>query len=128
MDKTSTKLLIMITTAAIAAMATTTTISAATPAFAKVNCTDNPDGTTTCRGGDSFKTGGLDIPGGHGGRFTTDLDSALRIETGGVGQNTGDTVGGQGRQIACDLFNPICPKIVGGSGLHDKGPGGNSDR
>jgi hypothetical protein len=53
MDKTSTKLLIMITTAAIIAMATTTSLSAATPAFARLNC--NAD-VTICSGGGNAQT------------------------------------------------------------------------
>ena len=35
-------------------------------------------------------------------------------------------VGGGGGQQICDVTN--CQEPVGGSGFHEKGPGGNSDR
>ena len=84
MEKTSTKLfVIVITTAAIIAMATTTSLSAATPAFAKANCTDNPDGTTVCIGGGSNKKSGVDVPGGGGGRFEFNLGTGEITTSGG---------------------------------------------
>ena len=66
MKKTSTKLLaISITTAAIIAAVTTTSLSAATPAFAKLNCNED---NSICSGGAGSKPSGFGSPGGGGGR------------------------------------------------------------
>jgi hypothetical protein len=130
MDKTSTKLLvIVITTAAIIAMATTTSLSSAKPAFAKRNC--NAD-FTVCTGGSGCGTAGCqggtspsDVPGGGGGRviLTEPPDQNVITNNGGFGLNDGGSVGGHGIRLACDASG--CTQ-VGGSGLHAKGPGGNS--
>jgi hypothetical protein len=62
MRKTSTKLLVIaITSAAIIAAVTTTSLSAGSPAFAKVICHSSDVST----GGEK---NGAGIPGGHGGR------------------------------------------------------------
>ena len=129
MRKTSTKLLvIVITTAAIIAAATTTSLSAATPAFAKLNCNED---NTICSGGSGCGragcTGGTsptDVPGGGGGRSVLSESGQVITNNGGFGQNVGSSVGGSGFRLACD---PVCTS-VGGSGLHPKGPGGNSGR
>jgi hypothetical protein len=137
MDKTSTKLLIMITTAALIAAATTTTISAATPAFAKVNCKPaNTPGTQICAGGSGCDfTGCLggtspsDSPGGGGSRQVIEgegVDRTTVTFSGGHGGNFelpfGIQVGGIGGHF------DDSGKDVGGSGQHLKGPGGNSGR
>jgi hypothetical protein len=136
MDKTTTKLLvIVITTAAILAMATTTSLSAATPAFAKMNCTDNPDGTTVCNGGSSLKSRGIceTFPTCRGGSGQHQvLGEQTTISGGGGGNNDFNTggirVGGSGGHVTCDNVTPCNDptNISGGSGLHFKGPGGNS--
>jgi hypothetical protein len=124
MRNTSTKLLVI----AIIAAVTTITMSAASPAFAAVNCTDNPDGTTTCSGGASFS----DRHGGFGGRHIFDeLIGREAFTSGGFGSNIddsniGDFVGGAGQHKTCSPSS--CPDAVGGLGQHLKGPGGNSDK
>jgi hypothetical protein len=123
-----TKLLVItITTAAIIA-AVTTTVSAATPAFAKVNCNED---NSVCTGGQSLKKcdGCIDAPGGAGGRNVQE-ESGAGTNSGGFGgqipQPGGDTlVGGGGGHVICDAVS--CSDPVGGSGFHEKGPGGNSD-
>jgi hypothetical protein len=121
MEKTK-LLVIVITTAAIITAATTTSLSAATPAFAKVNC-----GTTVCSGGSGCGfaecTNPTDLPGG-GGRHTT-LESTGTSFSGGVGGQVGTLVGGGGFHRTCDALG--CSVPVGGEGQHEKGPGGNSD-
>jgi hypothetical protein len=114
-------LVIVITTAAIIAAATTTSLSAATPAFARVNCTFT--GTLeTCRGGTTFGT----ARGGFGGQFTFDFGSQeITSDSGGFGGKGGGLVGGGGG-YGCDSSSCPVPLAVGGSGLHERGPGGNS--
>jgi hypothetical protein len=130
MHKTSTKLLvIVISTAAIIVMATTTSLSAATQAFAKINCKES--GTfTVCSGGESIKNcttcEGRTDPGGGGGRTVTDEGGFVVGRSGGGGHNlelgSGQIlVGGGGGHFA-----PEGPE-VGGRGEHEQGPGGNSD-
>jgi hypothetical protein len=103
---------IEITTAVIIVVVTTVSLSAATPAFAKVNCT----------GGASFS----DRHGGFGGRHIFDeLVGGEAFTSGGFGSNTGDFVGGAGQHKTCNPSS--CPDAVGGLGQHIKGPGGNSD-
>ena len=122
--------LIVITTTAIIAAATTTSLSAATPAFAKRNCNED---NTICTGGSGCGTAGCqggtspsDVPGGGGGRAILSESKNVITNNGGFGQNLGTSVGGGGFRLACD---PICPPDpVGGSGLHVKGPGGNSGK
>jgi hypothetical protein len=130
----------MITTAAIIAAATTTTISAATPAFAKVdNCKPAiTPGTEICAGGSgcgftgcSAGTSPSDLPGGGGSRQVFEGEGEDRTSvafSGGRGGNIelpfGDEVGGTGGQSFEDSARPP----VGGSGQHLKGPGGNSGR
>jgi hypothetical protein len=116
-------LVIALTTAAIIAAVTTVSISAATPAFAKLNCTDTPT-STTCSGGSSLKAS-LGIPGGMGLHTRIDVTTSEQSTSGGAGLNTGTVVGGAGDHRTCDLSG--CPPFVGGAGAHDKGPGGNSD-
>jgi hypothetical protein len=138
MDKTSTKLLIMITTAAIIAASTTTTISAATPAFAKVNCKPAiTPGAEICAGGTSIKKECLSsssecqiFPGGGGSRQVIEGEGEDRTTvtfSGGGGHNIelgfGLEVGGGGGH-----FDDSGRPSVGGSGQHIKGPGGNSGR
>jgi hypothetical protein len=113
MEKTSTKLsVIVITTAAIIAAATTTSLSAAIPAFAKINCNEDE---TICSGGSSLKAQGIDIPGGGGGH--SDRSAGQASVSGGFGQNGGGSVGGTGVHQLCD---PGCNPPAGGSGLHPK--------
>jgi hypothetical protein len=115
MRKTNTKLLaISITTAAIIAAVTTTSLSAATPAFAKRNCTDIPTGGFTCTGGVGF----TDRPGGFGGRETIDFTTGERFVAGGTGGNDGNFAGGEGGHLLCD---PDCNRNVGGGGGHGGG-------
>jgi hypothetical protein len=132
MDKTSTKLLvIVIATAAIMAMATTTSLSTATPAFAKENCNED---NTICNGGSSLKSRGIcetfpTCRGGSGQHQVFDSAGGQTTFSGGGGGNNdfntgGIRVGGSGGHITCDNVTPCTP--VGGSGLHFKGPGGNS--
>jgi hypothetical protein len=119
MRKISTKLLaISITTAAIIAAVTTTSLSAASPAFAKFDCNETETG-VVCSGGSS----GPDRPGGFGGRIALDEDSGTITRSGGSGENTGAFVGGGAGHSICDLTG--CTER-GGSGQHEKGPGGNS--
>jgi hypothetical protein len=131
MQKTSTKLLVivmMVTTAAIIVAVTTTSLSAATPAFAKINCKER--GTfTICSGGESIKNcttcEGRTDPGGGGGRTVTDESGFAVGFSGGGGHNfelgSGQIlVGGGGGHFA-----PEGPE-VGGRGEHEQGPGGNS--
>jgi hypothetical protein len=119
MEKTSTKLLvIVIATAAIIAMATTTSISAATPAFAKIN--ERCDASScTFVGGTSNKKEDIDTPGGHGGRAVLSESGQVITNNGGFGQNLGTSVGGSGFRLACD---PICTQVgtPEGRGLHPK--------
>jgi hypothetical protein len=132
MAKTSTKLLVIVmTTAAIITMATTTSLSVATPAFAKENCTTT-SGTLTCNGGSSLKSRGIceTFPICHGGSGQHQvIGSGVQTTiSGGGGGNTdfgtlGSGVGGSGGHRSCD--DTTCTQ-VGGSGRHDKGPGGNS--
>jgi hypothetical protein len=133
MGKISTKLLaLVITTAAIITAATTTSLSAATPAFAKVNCKPaNTPGTEICAGGSgcgftgcSAGTSPSDSPGGGGSRQVIEGEGQDRTAvtfSGGGGGNIelpfGVEVGGGGSH-----------NEVGGSGQHLKGPGGNSGR
>jgi hypothetical protein len=139
MDKTSTKLLIMITTAAIITMATTTSLSAAIPAFAKVNCKPaNTPGTQICAGGSGCGFTGCSAgsspsnsPGGGGSRQVIEGEGEDRTAvtfSGGGGGNIelpfGTEVGGRGGHFDEDSGRPP----VGGSGQHLKGPGGNSGR
>jgi hypothetical protein len=63
-----------------------------------------------------------DLPGGGGGRAVLS-ESGQVITNNGGGLNDGDSVGGFGFRLECD---PVCNKQVVGSGLHPKGPGGNS--
>ena len=124
-------LVIVITTAAIITAATTTTsLSAATPAFAKVNCKER--GTfTVCSGGESIKNcttcEGRTDPGGGGGRTVTDQSGVAVGFSGGGGHNlelgSGQTlVGGGGGHFASE------GPEVGGRGEHEQGPGGNSGK
>jgi hypothetical protein len=111
-------LVIVITTAAIIAMATTTSLSTATPAFAKFNCTSTSTA-FICTGGESFKKSGIDIPGGSGGQ--TVIDQSGGSGSGGSGFNGGTTVGGEGRHYICEFGT--CTTDVGtpeGRGLHPK--------
>jgi hypothetical protein len=122
-------LVIAITTAAIiAAVTTTISFSAASPAFAKINCDETE---TLCSGGSSLRARGIDIPGGGGGHSTTDFAAGELIMSGGAGGNGGNggvEVGGGGGHITCDLSAGCAiSTFVGGSGTHFKGPGGNSD-
>ena len=122
-QQTGTKLLIIaLTTVAIIAAVTTISISAARPAFAKLNCNED---ISICSGGQSNKQAGLDALGGGGGR-----NLAFSFSSGGSGGQLpttggGTLVGGSGHQTSCDPF-PACT-TVGGTGRHLKGPGGNSD-
>jgi hypothetical protein len=117
-------LIIAITTTAIIAAVTTVSLSAATPTFAKINCNESPDGTTTCVGGTSHQQEGLPSVGGHGGRFVLSESGQVITNNGGSGANVGSSVGGFGFRLACD---PICTGAGNGvSGFHAKGPGGNS--
>ena len=111
-------LVILVTTAAIAAAATATSLSAATPAFAAVNC--NPD-QTVCSGGGKAQTQGETCTGltichgGTGGRSTFSPDGGSTF-TGGAGINGGDIVtGGIGGSFVCDEATG-CTQIAGGSG------------
>jgi hypothetical protein len=110
----------MILKSAIIAAVTTVSISAATPAFAKLNCTDTPT-STTCSGGSSLKAS-LGIPGGQGLHTTIDVTTSEQSTSGGSAVNTGTVVGGAGAH-----FDSSKDLAVGGFGVHDKGPGGNSD-
>jgi hypothetical protein len=124
MRKTSTNLLVItITTAAIVTMATTTSLSAATPAFAKLNCTPIPTGGQTCSGGLSNEAIGIDGTGGFGRHTIQDFTAQVNINSGGSGLNDGTTVGGGGGREACVIGG--CTN-VGGLGQHLKGAGGNS--
>jgi hypothetical protein len=127
--QTGSKLLVIaITTAAIIAAVTTTSLSAATQAFAKINCKER--GTfTVCSGGESIKNcatcGGRTDPGGGGGRTVTDESGVAVGFSGGGGHHlelgAGQIlVGGGGGHFAEDRPS------VGGSGEHEQGPGGNS--
>jgi hypothetical protein len=119
--QTSAKLLvIIITTAAIIAAVTTTSLSAATPAFAKINCDPT---TSTCSGGGNAQTLEstcstlLLCHGGLGGRTTLDPATNEVIHSGGGGLKTGTVAGGAGDHSACDVNSPdICSVNVGGSG------------
>ena len=121
-------LVIAITTAAIIAMTTTTSLSAATPAFAKFECTDTSTG-FICTGGQSNKAAGADVPGGSGGRTVVDFQAGQSSQSGGNGgqipeETTGGTlVGGAGGHSTCD--NSGCT-FAGGGGVHLQGRGGNS--
>ena len=69
-QQTNTKLLVIaITTAVFIAAVTTTSLSAATPAFAKINCNED---NSICSGGESNKAVGSDAPGGAGGHRDED--------------------------------------------------------
>jgi hypothetical protein len=121
-------LVIAITTAAIIAAVTTTSLSAATPAFAKVNCNED---NSICSGGLSNKKcdGCVDAPGGGGGRVVSEESGEFASMGGSGGQishpgNPTD-VGGGGGHLACDASGDCTG--VGGVGQHFKGPGGNSD-
>ena len=120
MRKISTKLLVMvITTAAIIAAVTTISISAARPAFAKLNCSD--DGLRCSGGGPSPANGGgggIDIFGSVGG-------SAV-FRSGGFGVGTDAGVGGGGEHHTCDTSGVCQASGNGVTGFHVKGPGGNS--
>jgi hypothetical protein len=117
-----TKLLVIAMTATvIIAAATITSLSAATPAFAKINCDVD-----SCIGGTSLKQAGVDAAGGHGGREITDLEdpSTTSVSGGGGGEFEFDVIGGAGSHFACKSGD--CTDRLGGQGLHVKGPGGNS--
>jgi hypothetical protein len=127
--QTNTKpLVITITTAAIIAAVTTTSLSAATQAFAKINCKER--GTfTVCSGGESIKNcatcEGRTDPGGGGRRTVIDEGGFAVSHSGGGGANlelgSGQIlVGGGGGH-----FTTEGPDVAG-SGQHLKGPGGNS--
>jgi hypothetical protein len=133
MRKISTKLLaLVIITAAIITAATTISLSAASPAFAKIDAHCKETGTfTVCSGGESIKNcttcEGRSDPGGGGGRIVTDeTDLAVGFSGGGghkLELESGQTlVGGGGGHFA-----PEGPE-VGGRGEHEQGPGGNSPR
>jgi hypothetical protein len=88
---------------------------------------------TVCSGGESIKNcttcEGRTDPGGGGGRQVIEGDTAVSI-SGGGGANlelgSGQIlVGGGGGHSAPEGRPP--PTSVGGSGIHAKGPGGNSD-
>jgi hypothetical protein len=128
---TSTRLLVItITTAAIIAAVTTTTMSAATPAFAKINCDDvtNP---TVCSGGGGCArnidlgacTGSQrpnDSPGGGGGHFAVDPLTNSLTDSGGSGRNTDSLVGGGGFHVRCEP-SPDCTLVgSGNNGVHVK--------
>jgi hypothetical protein len=130
MRNTSTKLLVIaITTAAI--IAAVVSISAATPAFAKINCNETQ---TVCSGGSGCGPGSgcppgtspNEVPGGGGSRIISEVPFGPVVSSsGGTGGNTGEFVGGVGRHFTCDTSG-VC-SFAGGSGQHFKGPGGNSD-
>jgi hypothetical protein len=132
--QTSTRLLVIaITTAAIiSAVTTTVSLSAATPAFARFIDRCDASGCTSV-GGTSNKQQGVDVPGGGGGRIVSDENGLLVSSSAGGGQNAPPDdisgqpgiVGGGGQHTTCDGLD--CTNRVGGSGLHVKGPGGNSD-
>jgi hypothetical protein len=107
-------------------------MSAANPAFAKVNCNET---VTVCSGGvkagglnSAFECGALTICNGGNGHRTTLLGGELTNSGGGGQFDDGTTlVGGGGGHSVCGVAPPTCSADVGGSGQHDKGPGGNSD-
>jgi hypothetical protein len=114
-------LVIALTTAAIIAAVTTVSISAATPAFAKLNCNEN---FSICTGGAGGIASGSSSPGGFGGRVSN-VESTSSGGAGGQFEGTGGTlVGGGGSHSDCGTFP--C-QFGGGGGQHLKGPGGNSD-
>jgi hypothetical protein len=125
MEKTRPKLLmIVITTAVIIAMATTTSLSAATPAFAKINC--NAD-RTVCTGGSGCGTAGCqggtspgDVPGGGGGRAVLSESGQVITNNGGFGLNVGSSVGGIGFRLGCDASDCTLVGTPDGRGLHPK--------
>jgi hypothetical protein len=112
MEKT--KLLVIVITTAAIITAATTTLSAASPAFARVNCNE---AFSICSGGSSFKKEDDDVPGGHGGR-TVEESGQVTI-SGGRGINSETLVGGGGFHRVCDDTG-VCSKDVGGLGLHNK--------
>jgi hypothetical protein len=104
-----TKLLVIVITGAIIAAAS---LSAATPAFAKVNCNEDQ---SICSGGQSNFQLGVNIPGGGGSR-TINIPGFSSF-SGGAGEG-GTLVGGLGVHFTCD--DTTCTPPVGGSGLHPK--------
>jgi hypothetical protein len=99
-------LVIVITTAAIIAVTTTISISAAIPAFAKVNCKGSSSSILACSGGASAKKAGTDVPGGFGEGIVSD-QGFLVSSSGGLGQHSGEggIDGGFGRHSDCDPFS-----------------------
>ena len=118
-----TKLLVIaITTAAIITVATTTSLSAATPAFARVNCNED---NSTCSGGESLKKGGDDTPSVHGIHGVTESEQFTISGGGGSNSLFPGFVGGGGGRTTCSFITSTCTDL-GGQGFHEKGPGGNS--
>jgi hypothetical protein len=133
--QTGSKLLVIaITTAAIiAAVITTISISAAIPAFAKLNCSETATG-AVCNGGGSVQSFGCGSTnpchGGGGGRTTISGDEITNSGGGGIqfGGEGPSVVGGIGDHSVCDVNSPnTCSVDVGGHGRHLQLPGGNSD-
>jgi hypothetical protein len=125
-------LVIAITTAAVIAAATTTvSISAATPAFAKLNCSETATG-VACSGGGSIPSFGCGSStpchGGTGGRTTISGDEITN--SGGGGLQLDAVVGGVGDHSVCDVNSPNnCSVDVGGNARHIQGQGlGNLGR
>ena len=123
-----TKLLVIAITTVAIITAATTSLSAASPVFAKLNCDSENN---LCTGGESDKSAGFGTPGGAGGRVETFPEGGVSTQTGGHGgqspiPNTDETgVGGAGGRVTC-VSPGDCDFGSGGSGLHVKGPGGNS--
>jgi hypothetical protein len=128
MEKTK-LLVIVITTAAIIAAATTTSLSAATPAFARVNC--NADFSVCTGGADAQTQQTCEFQticrGGSGGRTTLEpVPGGEQTFSGGGGGQAGPfaggevLVGGGGGHSVCDFGTPTCSLDVGGSGQHVK--------
>jgi hypothetical protein len=131
--QTSTKFLVIVITATaiLAAVTITTSLGAARPAFAKRNCNED---STICSGGSGCGAAGCqadtrpsDVPGGGGGRFVLSESGQVITNNGGLGQNVGSSVGGFGFRLACDPSSGCQVSGNGVTGLHTKGPGGNSD-
>jgi hypothetical protein len=114
MEKTK-LLVIVITTAAIITAATTTSLSAATPAFAKVQCNE---GFTICTGGSGCGivltcTDPSAVPGGGGGRQESGVAAS-----GGSGGNSDTVVGGLGFHCTPGITGSCVGS--GPNGLHPK--------